>query len=176
MGGSRRRLKRGKPKVRVRLPKIRKPAPSKVQLPDGEIVEWDRNASLRRNYGSAGLLLDPFKVKPKGDKERPAGAGGEGAESASGEGGSGNDGQPETPLSHELLATLGEVKRNPDLPPPRLTRMQRVVIGRLLAVHGTDYKAMSMDIKRNRMQHSPSQLRLLCERYLATEKTLPDPS
>ncbi|CAI5465239.1 unnamed protein product [Closterium sp. Yama58-4] len=199
MGGSRRRLKRGKAPVRVRLPKIKKPAPPAVKLPDGRVIEWNRDASLRKNYSSAGLQVDPFLIKPRAKtnassrgvfleqggaadgEEREAdavaaaesdlAAEGGGAEAA--DGGAGGEGEGH--LSHELLATLGVVKRHPGAPPPRLTRVQRTVVGRLLAVHGADYKAMARDIKRNRMQHSPAQLRLLCERYLAHEKTLPDP-
>lgn len=66
MGGSRRKLKRSKPKVQVGLPKkkagVFKPAfsfPPKLLAQNHTKSQWDDKGSVIQNYKSFGLLSNP---------------------------------------------------------------------------------------------------------------------
>ncbi|KAL0420027.1 UNVERIFIED_CONTAM: hypothetical protein Sradi_1416200 [Sesamum radiatum] len=66
MGGSRRKYKRSKPKVRVGLPKknphIFKPAfnlPPKLKSLLDPLSQWDEKASVIENYKSFGVVSNP---------------------------------------------------------------------------------------------------------------------
>eukprot|EP00850_Spirogloea_muscicola_P020432 SM000216S06558 [mRNA] locus=s216:64008:64684:- [translate_table: standard] len=77
----------------------------------------------------------------------------------------------------ELRAALGKKRKaGPGAPIQRLTKMQRVYVGRLVGKHGEDFMAMAKDIKLNRMQHTVGALRLLCRRWYAHEKGPPQAS
>eukprot|EP00850_Spirogloea_muscicola_P015192 SM000114S24155 [mRNA] locus=s114:294629:295304:+ [translate_table: standard] len=71
----------------------------------------------------------------------------------------------------ELRAALGKKRKaGPGAPIQRLTKMQRLYVGRLVSKHGENFTAMAKDIKLNRMQHTVGALRLLCRRWHAHEK------
>ncbi|KAF9622080.1 hypothetical protein IFM89_029364 [Coptis chinensis] len=178
MGGSRRRLKKSKPKVQVGLPKknprLFKPAfnvPSKLRsMIDNNTCEWDNEAPLIKNYKTFGFVSNP---NLKGARSRnnprvietvelqcPPLKGSEAVDEFELLD-SGSDLEED-----DLKSALGK-KRNDGKSAPLqpLTSLQRVHIGRLIEKHGDDYKRMFMDTKLNSMQHSVAVLEKLCKRY-----------
>ncbi|KAF3340675.1 nucleolar protein 16 [Carex littledalei] len=179
MGGSRRKYKKSRTKVKVGLPKRRpgvfKPA---VDIPRaalrllaaGESAEWDDKGSVVQNYKSFGVVSNPNLLGVRArtphlvqinelqvvDREKL-----------------------EAPVSEfdpidcgsdiendDLRSALGKKRRDgKTMPLLPLTKMQRVHIGKLIEKYGDNYKAMFMDTKLNQMQHTVATLRKLCERY-----------
>lgn len=186
MGGSRRSLKRGKPKVRVGAPskKKGKGVPEPLLLPGASTsLEWNIKASQTANYRKFGLASNP-NLK-SGRNADPLGGGvgqlvshrkgREGEEGEEGERTDEEEGSDEEP--DEVRAALGKKRKHgPSQPLQRLTKMQRVYVGNLITKHGEDVEAMSRDLKLNAMQHSPGVLKLLCRRFRTFESYLVTPS
>ncbi|XP_041019950.1 nucleolar protein 16-like [Juglans microcarpa x Juglans regia] len=178
MGGSRRKYKKLKPKVRVGLPKrkpnVFKPAfslPPKLSSLLPQDLKWDDKASVIHNYKSFGVLSNPNML---GVRSRTSHI----IESDSLQVPQTSDG-PETASSEldpidsgsdleedDLKTALGKQRRDGESAPPQpLTSMQRLHIGRLIEKYGDDYERMFMDTKLNAMQHSVATLEKLCKRY-----------
>ncbi|KAL2238980.1 uncharacterized protein LOC105163135 [Sesamum indicum] len=175
MGGSRRKYKRSKPKVRVGLPKknphIFKPAfnlPPKLKSLLDPLSQWDEKASVIENYKSFGVVSNPnflgvrsrtphivesdaLQVPPSGD----------GVVSEFEPIESGSD-LEEDDLKSALGKKRTDGKHTPLQP---LTAMQRIHVGCLVEKYGDDYQSMFMDTKLNKMQHSVATLEKLCKRY-----------
>mmetsp|Transcript_6192 Transcript_6192/g.13484 ORF Transcript_6192/g.13484 Transcript_6192/m.13484 type:complete len:191 (-) Transcript_6192:1011-1583(-) len=168
MGGSRRRLKQGKPKAKVGMAihkrkKIEKtivPLEIAEQRPDiqkrlKQRVDWEEERNLTDNYQRNGLVLDPnhgfgrnkSSVPLKSKEEREA----QGEETFSDD--------------DELRAGCNLERKSGKALPPRLTSHQRQIIGKLIEEHGEDVEAMVFDTKHNKMQHSAGQLRKLITAY-----------
>lgn len=74
--------------------------------------------------------------------------------------------------SDELRTALNKLRKDGKKAPlQRLTKMQRVYVGRLIEKHGADFEAMSKDRKLNEMQQPSAVLRKLCQQYDRYEKT-----
>ncbi|MCO5582574.1 hypothetical protein L7F22_036472 [Adiantum nelumboides] len=131
-------------------------------------AEWDESASLLRNYKALGIVNNPNFLGarssskdtvvsqslqvPNNAKDMPT-----------------DDGSDVE--NNDLKSALGKKRRDGEHAPlQRLTKMQRVYVSRLIMKHGNDYKAMSRDLKLNKMQHPPAALEKLCRRFLAHEK------
>ncbi|PHT38657.1 hypothetical protein CQW23_22230 [Capsicum baccatum] len=185
MGGSRRKYKRSRTKVRVGLPKknpnIFKPAfslPPKLR----SLVNshWDDKGSVIDNYKSFGVVSNPnllgvrcrtshmieadsLQVPPP--KKRKVVT----EESCGDEGGDGLEDLDDSGSEVEeddLKSALGKKRRDGKSAPLQpLTTIQRVYISRLVEEYGEDYQSMFMDTKLNKMQHSVATLEKLCKRY-----------
>ncbi|KAL8143070.1 hypothetical protein V2J09_016102 [Rumex salicifolius] len=181
MGGSRRKYKRSRTKVRVGLlkknPRVIKPCfnlPPKLRaLIDPLGSTWDDKGSVIANYKSFGVVSNPnllgvqsrtphivesdsLQVPPP----RPANP----ADNKIDEFApidSGSDVEED-----DLKTALGKMRRDgkraPILP---LTSMQRKHVKALIERYGDDYQSMFRDIKLNTMQHSVAALEKLCQRY-----------
>ncbi|KAJ8749592.1 hypothetical protein K2173_026241 [Erythroxylum novogranatense] len=179
MGGSRRKYKRSKPKVRVGLPKknpnVFKPAfnlPPKLRsiAAVDDLSKWDDKASVIKNYKSFGFVSNPnllgvrartshiidtdsLQAPPPPSDDVPL------DEFAPIDSGSDLE-------EDDLKTALGKKRKDGKTAPlPPLTTMQRFYLGRLIEKYGDDYQAMFMDTKLNAMQHSVATLEKLCKRY-----------
>ncbi|XP_009608982.1 uncharacterized protein LOC107787637 [Nicotiana tabacum] len=179
MGGSRRKYKRSKPKVRVGLPKknpnIFKPAftlPPKLR----SLVNshWDDKGSVIDNYKSFGVVSNPnllgvrcrtshmietdsLQVPPP--QQPPPSDDATDAFEALDDSGSEVE-------EDDLKTALGKKRRDGKSAPLQpLTSIQRVHIGRLVEKYGDHFQSMFMDTKLNKMQHSVATLEKLCKRY-----------
>lgn len=168
MGGSRRRLKRTRRKVRVGV--VKRKANVKAQVPlelaDGRqdvqerlntTVSWETTDTLTRNYGANRLLLDPNEGFGRNQRAAPLKTP-EQREAADGATHEDDD---------ELRAACGKERKSGAAPPKRLTTHQRAIVERLVDAHGDDVEAMFRDRKRNPMQHSVGKLRELLESFRA---------
>mmetsp|Transcript_41026 Transcript_41026/g.49782 ORF Transcript_41026/g.49782 Transcript_41026/m.49782 type:complete len:196 (+) Transcript_41026:281-868(+) len=176
MGGSRRRKANktsSHAKVRIGLPRIKPRAPpAPVVLPgDGEIqvTEWDNTKTQTQNYKALGLFSDPklrggrnnFQTKKTEEEEEEDSIDEDETEDT--------EEVKELKQKHddELKGTLGESRSTGIRDPPKLTTMQRIIVGKMVDAHGGDFRAMARDRKLNKMQHSEGKLKLLVEGYLA---------
>ncbi|KAF7804849.1 nucleolar protein 16 [Senna tora] len=179
MGGSRRKYKRSKPKVKVGLPKkkpgVFKPAfslPPKLlhSLADKD-PKWDDKGSVIHNYKSFGVVSNPNLLSVRSRTSHiveidslqvplpPAVSDEASAEQELLDSGSDLE-------EDDLKSALGKQRRDGKSAPPQpLTAMQRLHIGRLVDKYGDDYQSMFMDTKLNCMQHSVATLQKLCKRY-----------
>ncbi|CAL1398593.1 unnamed protein product [Linum trigynum] len=181
MGGSRRKLKRSRQKVRVGLPKknpnLFKPAfslPPKLRslaaaAGDDYNFKWDDKASVIKNYKSFGVVSNPNLLSVRSRTAHILEAQSLQAPPA----------QRDAPLDEfepldsgsdleedDLKSALGKQRRDgKGAPLQPLTSMQRYHIGRLVEKYGDDYQKMFMDSKLNAMQHSVATLEKLCKRY-----------
>uniref|UniRef100_A0A0E0L1N3 Nucleolar protein 16 n=1 Tax=Oryza punctata TaxID=4537 RepID=A0A0E0L1N3_ORYPU len=194
MGGSRRKLKRSRAKVKVGLPR-KKPREFKpaFDLPEalaaaaaaaeggGHAPSWDSEGSVVKNYAAFGVVANPNLLgahargtprlvqsaqlqAPDIDAARAPVDEFEPVDS-------GSDLE-----SDDLKSALGKQRRDgKSAPLEPLTKVQRIYIGRLIEKHADDYKAMFMDIKLNTMQHSVGTLKKLCERYHVVGKSIIHP-
>ncbi|KAL5561472.1 hypothetical protein UlMin_031219 [Ulmus minor] len=182
MGGSRRKSKRSRAKVRVALPpkkpNVFKPAfclPPKLRsLLEGtdpaSAPKWDDEGSVIQNYKSFGFASNPnllgvrsrtshmietdaLQVPPQ-----PIAQSDEDAEL--------DLDNPGSDLEEDdLKSALGKKRRDGKSAPPQpLTAMQRIHIGQLVEKYGDDYQSMFMDTKLNALQHSVATLEKLCKR------------
>ncbi|XP_057439280.1 nucleolar protein 16 [Lotus japonicus] len=160
MGGSRRKYKKSRTKVRVGLPKknprLFKPAfsvPPKLlkSIPESEFdPKWDDKGSVNDNYKSFGVLSDPNSLTIIPEIDSPTHLSDSGSDLE----------------EDDLKSALGKRRRDgKSVPPQPLTAMQRVHITRLVDKYGDDYQSMFIDIKLNPMQHSVGTLQKLCQRY-----------
>lgn len=178
MGGSRRKLKKNRSKVRIGLPKkkpgVFKPAftvPKELQqLSSGS--EWNVRGRVVGNYRSFGVVSNPNLLSVRATTPQIV-------ECSSllipshdeqirldDDLAYGSDRETD-----DVRAALGKRRRDGKAAPLRsLTTMQRVYIGRLIEKYGDNYEAMFMDTKLNAMQHSLATLKKLCQRYNATGK------
>ncbi|XP_071718969.1 uncharacterized protein [Rutidosis leptorrhynchoides] len=176
MGGSRRKYKRSRTKVRVALPKknpnVFKPAftipPKLKSIVDLSKTKWDDQGSVLENYKSFGVVSNPnllgvrsrtskiieseslqIPVKSDGpmDEFEPTDSGSE---------------LEEDDVKTALGKQRADGKSGPLQP---LTAMQRHHVKALVEKYGDDYKGMFMDMKLNKMQHSVATLEKLCKRY-----------
>lgn len=167
MGGSRRRLKRGKSKVRVGV--VKRKRTTKAQLPQEladarpdlckrlpeHSITWEETATLTRNYAANAFVQDPNEGFGRNRR-----AGLKTPEQREQEDGATFDDDD------ELRAALGKERKSGKAPPKRLTSHQRAIVERLIAAHGADnVGAMFRDRKLNPMQHSEGKLRELLEAY-----------
>ncbi|XP_068657394.1 nucleolar protein 16-like isoform X2 [Aristolochia californica] len=174
MGGSRRRLKKSRSKVRIALPRkkphVFKPSftiPPKLRsliAPEG--TQWDETASVLDNYRSFGVVSNPNLV---GALSRTS----QKIESVSlqvppapdsinlDDVDSGSDLEED-----DLKSALGKKRRDGKKAPMQpLTAIQRVYVARLIEKYGDDYARMFRDTKLNSMQHSVAFLKNLCQRF-----------
>ncbi|MCD7470797.1 hypothetical protein HAX54_010946 [Datura stramonium] len=179
MGGSRRKYKRSRAKVRVGLPKknpnVFKPAfslPPKLR----SLVNshWDDKGSVIDNYKSFGVVSNPnllgvrcrtshmietdsLQVPPPQKQPLPS----DDADAFQDLDDSGSEVEED-----DLKSALGKKRRDGKSAPLQpLTSIQRVYISRLVEEYGDDYQSMFMDTKLNKMQHSIATLEKLCKRY-----------
>lgn len=183
MGGSRRKYKRSRTKVRVGLPKknpnVFKPAfslPSKLR----SLVNshWDDKGSVIDNYKSFGVVSNPnllgvrcrtshmietdsLQVPPPKKLPPTSEDDDDDADAFEDLDDSGSDVEED-----DLKSALGKKRRDGKSAPLQpLTTIQRVYISRLVEEYGDDYQSMFMDTKLNKMQHSVATLEKLCKRY-----------
>lgn len=186
MGGSRRKYKKSRPKVRVGLPKkkpnVFKPAfnfPPKLRslLEETDLSssapKWDDQAGVIQNYRSFGVVSNPNLLGVRSRTPHlievdslqvppppPASISDQDADL---------DGLSDTGSDLEeddLKLALGKKRRDGKSAPPQpLTALQWFHIGQLIEKHGDDYQRMFMDTKLNSMQHSVATLEKLCRRY-----------
>ncbi|CAN6328526.1 unnamed protein product [Urochloa humidicola] len=183
MGGSRRKLKRSRAKVRVGLPR-KKPREFKpaFELPEALAAAadggagWDAEGSVVKNYAAFGVVANPnllgahARGTPRLVQSAPLQAPDIAAARSPVP-----EFEPIDPGSDlendDLKSALGKKRRDGKSAPLQpLTKIQRVCIGRLIEKYGDDYKAMFMDTKLNAMQHSVGTLKKLSERYHADGK------
>ncbi|NP_001353358.1 Nop16 domain-containing protein [Solanum lycopersicum] len=183
MGGSRRKYKRSRTKVRVGLPKknpnVFKPAfslPPKLR----SLVNshWDDKGSVIDNYKSFGVVSNPnllgvrcrtshmietdsLQVPPPKKLPPTSEDDDDDADAFEDLDDSGSDVEED-----DLKSALGKKRRDGKSAPLQpLTTIQRVYISRLVEEYGDDYQSMFMDTKLNKMQHSVATLEKLCKRY-----------
>ncbi|KMZ66335.1 hypothetical protein ZOSMA_2G03520 [Zostera marina] len=177
MGGSRRRLKKSRQKIRCGLPRknpnVFKPAfsiPERLLLANPDKL-WDNEGSVIDNYKAFGvvsnpnllgvrartphIVQDPSLQVPATIFEPPKLV---------------NEFDPIDSGSDlendDLKSVLGKKRRDgKSAPLEPLTRIQRVYVGRLVDKYGDNYQAMFMDMKLNSMQHSVGVLKKLCTKY-----------
>ncbi|KAG1671364.1 hypothetical protein FOA52_002974 [Chlamydomonas sp. UWO 241] len=168
MAGSRRRLKRNAPKVKVGGAAARRKQTEKTKVPL-EVTEnrpgaqkrlkrsllWSEEANLTDNYRANDLLLDINAGFGRNNAHRGAGIRSAEVKETGGEETFEDD--------DELRAACNLERKTGKALPPRLTSHQRDIFEKLLAAHGDDVDAMVLDIKLNKMQHSAGQLRKLLE-------------
>ncbi|KAG9443783.1 hypothetical protein H6P81_015123 [Aristolochia fimbriata] len=174
MGGSRRKLKKSRSKVRIALPRkkphVFKPAftiPPKLRsLIAEEEAQWDESGSVLSNYRSFGIVSNPNLV---GAMSRTSQKIESGALQVPPPPDSINldDVDSGSDLEEDdLKSALGKKRRDGKAAPLQpLTAIQRVYIGRLIEKYGDDYEMMFRDMKLNSMQHSVAVLKNLCERF-----------
>eukprot|EP00798_Chlamydomonas_sp_ICE-L_P011110 gene11110-18733_t len=166
MGGSRRRLKKTRTKVRVALVKRGKDEKSKVPkaitIGADDIAEklniaaeWELRANLTTNYEKNKLVHDAnlgygrnkhgSNVRTKEEKE------------ALGEECYSDD--------DEFRAASHLERKTGKAEPARPTAHQRAILSKLMEVHKEDLDAMVLDTKLNKMQHSAGQLAKMINAY-----------
>ncbi|KAL2507645.1 Ribosome biogenesis protein Nop16 [Forsythia ovata] len=164
MGGSRRKYKASKPKVRVGLPKrkpqIFKPSfhlPPKLKALLDPDSKWDEKASVIENYKSFGVVSNPNLLGVRSRTSHivesdalqvpaPDAAAVDEFEPID----SGSDLEED-----DLKSALGKKRTDGrHMPLQPLTKLQRLHVGGFVEKHGDDYQSMFMDIKLNKMQHS----------------------
>ncbi|KAJ4783353.1 nucleolar-like protein [Rhynchospora pubera] len=183
MGGSRRKYKKSRTKVRVGLPKkkpgVFKPA---VDIPSaalrllaaGESAVWDDEGSVIQNYKSFGVVSNPNLLGVRArttpnlvqiDSLQLQVAHPVVRVSEFDPVDTGSDLEDD-----DLKSALGKKRRDGQtMPLLPLTKMQRVHVGTLIDKYGDNYQAMFMDTKLNAMQHSVATLKKLCQRYYVTD-------
>uniref|UniRef100_A0A7S0UY77 Nucleolar protein 16 n=1 Tax=Polytomella parva TaxID=51329 RepID=A0A7S0UY77_9CHLO len=166
MGGSRRRLKKSAPTVRVGVVKRKLSQKSftpqevsgnRMHLENrlNQAKTWKESGTLTSNYAANNLIMDTNLIGVNLDKAR------------------------KIPTKEERLANNEETFSDDDeirvicnkprktgkTAPPRLSPAQVDLVTSLTKVHGTDYDAMVLDRKLNKMQNSAGQLRKLFEAH-----------
>jgi nucleolar protein 16 len=162
MGGSRRRHKQARvnSKVRVGLNKVAKrkvtqksrvpslladeanALPLESRLKSG--LKWDAEQLLKDNYKQNKLASDPNVGFGRNKKEEPLKERLEDEDEAD---------------DDELRAGCNMMRKSGPAAPQRLTPHQRLIVKALVEKHGEDVKAMVLDMKLNKMQHSSGQLK-----------------
>jgi len=169
MGGSRRRLKKTAPKVKVGLIKRKKNEKARLPLDVVEHkpgfeerlrkqVNWTEQQTLTRNYGKNKLVLDPnegFGRNKSNKSEAPLKSKEERLE---------EDGETYSD-DDELRVVCNKERKTGVAPPPRLTTHQRQIMERLIEKYGEDVEGMFRDRKLNKMQHSKGKLQELLEAH-----------
>ncbi|XP_024027733.1 uncharacterized protein LOC21385042 isoform X2 [Morus notabilis] len=171
MGGSRRKYKKSRPKVRVGLPKkkpnVFKPAfnfPPKLRSlleEESNLPKWDDQASVIQNYKSFGVVSNPNLLGVRSRTPHliqsdslqvplpPPTSNSNGDAEFDGLADTGSDLEED-----DLKSALGKKRRDGKSAPPQpLTALQRRHIGLFIEKHGDDY------------QHSVATLEKLCGRY-----------
>ncbi|XP_060178705.1 uncharacterized protein LOC132608920 [Lycium barbarum] len=182
MGGSRRKYKRSRTKVRVGLPKknpnVFKPAFSlPPKLKSLVNSHWDDKGSVIDNYKSFGVVSNPnllgvrcrtshmietdsLQVPPPKKKQKPMDMDDDVDRFED------LDDSASDVEEDDLKSALGKKRRDGKSAPLQpLTSIQRIYISRLVEEYGDDYQSMFMDTKLNKMQHSVATLEKLCKRY-----------
>ena len=134
----------------------------KLDLPNNR-ADWIKEDTMMTNYTRNGLLTDPNKSmgrnKHMNHYQEEAHVIREEARV--------KDGKLE--MDHgdddELRAANNLVRKTGAALPKRLTSHQKTIVEQFMKKHGDDVKAMTRDIKLNRMQQTESQLRSLIESY-----------
>eukprot|EP00882_Tetradesmus_deserticola_P010806 GHRQ01011416.1.p2 GENE.GHRQ01011416.1~~GHRQ01011416.1.p2 ORF type:complete len:196 (+),score=75.08 GHRQ01011416.1:250-837(+) len=166
MGGSRRRLKRNAPKVKVGVVKRKKNSKAQVpvelleQRPDlqkrlNTSAQWVEEQTLTRNYQANKFVLDPNEGFGRNKRTAPLKSK---EEREAEDGGTYSD-------DDELRVVCNQQRKTGKAPPKRLTSHQRQIVEKLTAAHGEDVQAMFRDRKLNPMQHSVGKLTELLEAY-----------
>ncbi|KAM3410018.1 hypothetical protein ACQJBY_002335 [Aegilops geniculata] len=190
MGGSRRKFKRTRTKVRVGLPR-KKPREFKpaFDLPEalaaaaaaeagGHVPTWDAEGSVVKNYSAFGVVANPnlLGAHSRGTRGLVQSASLQAPDVDALRAPVDEFGPVDTGSDLEcddLKSALGKKRRDgKSAPLEPLTKIQRLCIGRLIEKYGDNYKAMFMDTKLNSMQHSVGTLKKLCERYHVGGKTI----
>eukprot|EP00899_Mesostigma_viride_P011817 jgi/Mesvir1/20636/Mv14859-RA.1 len=156
MGGSLRKSKKSRPTVRVGRIKKKQPKVVPVQLPGtNKSLEWDPKQSLEDNYARLGLATHSVAPKNsrKGEratyKQVPTDA---------------PEVEPEAVTAKELDKATGKAKR--EGLPPRLTNMQRVYVGQLVAKYGEDVEV------RDRMRTWTWRMQVECPTIVEPKRIL----
>ncbi|KAG2449706.1 hypothetical protein HYH02_005233 [Chlamydomonas schloesseri] len=118
-------------------------------------VDWNEKDTLDENYARNQLVADPNLLLGRKAKQTPLVE--PEARRAAGEETYSDD--------DEQRAALKQPRKSGKAPPPRLTGTQREVVKALMDKHGDDTKAMMLDTKLNKMQHSQGELKRLIEAY-----------
>ncbi|PON65685.1 Ribosome biogenesis protein Nop [Parasponia andersonii] len=190
MGGSRRKYKRSRLKVRVGLPRknpnVFKPAfnvPPKLRsllqqtssssssAPSAPI--WDDQASVIQNYRSFGVVSNPNLLSVRSRTPHMVQLDSLQVLPTPNSSQSGEDADLDDPIDtgsdleeDDLKSALGKKRRDGKSAPPQpLTAIQRLHIGQLVEKYGDNYQGMYMDRKLNSLQHSIATLEKLCIRY-----------
>eukprot|EP00128_Syssomonas_multiformis_P006033 Colp12_sorted_trinity150504_noHs@26363 len=122
----------------------------KVVIKDETIAkQWDKGLTLKQNFEKMGLAFDPNAGKAKINK------------SAEDEEMEESPKEP-TALVKELEEKAAQVVKIVTTP----SEGQAKFVQQLIAKHGTDYKAMSRDLKLNTYQHTAKKLKAMCEKFL----------
>eukprot|EP00963_Diacronema_lutheri_P012516 scaffold1800_cov332-Pavlova_lutheri.AAC.10 len=157
---------------RVTKQKLLRKVPKKVQpRPDAEEVEWDRTASVARNYAAMGCAADP---NGRGGRQRQVAAKQSQDTHMEAEQVSMEtlerirEGKvDETAIDQELRVALGRPSPGRKTMPRKLTKTQWHVMKQLVDAHGNDIEAMAKDRKKNPMLHTVATLRKLVDSYHA---------
>ena len=115
---------------------------TKINTFTGEMTD----AMARRIQGLGDV---PFDSEEEDEEEQPPAA-------------------PPTAAVQALERAAEEVQAHNATVGPRMTGGERKFVEALLQAHGTNYKAMAKDIKRNRSQETAGNLRRKVERYART--------
>jgi len=143
MAGSRRRLKRNAPKVRVGMAKARRRPIDKTRTPLEvaqanpsvekklkQSITWSEEATLSENYKANAFLLNSNKRFGRNANGAMSGVRDVEDKQAAGEETFEDD--------DELRAGCNLERKTGTAPPPRLTATQKAVVSQLLSKHGDD--------------------------------------
>eukprot|EP00123_Amoebidium_parasiticum_P009902 comp19772_c0_seq1/m.23678 comp19772_c0_seq1/g.23678 ORF comp19772_c0_seq1/g.23678 comp19772_c0_seq1/m.23678 type:complete len:179 (-) comp19772_c0_seq1:383-919(-) len=122
---------------------------------------WDKKKSIWHNYEKLGLVADPNKGAAK--KPKPLSQSAEPPQPVDIDAPVVVETREPTPLVKELEEVAKQEYKKPQYIPEGEAELVR----KLIKKHGTDYKAMSRDIKLNTYQHTAKQLKKKCENFLA---------
>eukprot|EP00879_Flechtneria_rotunda_P004411 GHRR01004662.1.p1 GENE.GHRR01004662.1~~GHRR01004662.1.p1 ORF type:complete len:196 (+),score=43.46 GHRR01004662.1:345-932(+) len=166
MGGSRRRLKRTAPKVRVAVVNKKKSTKAAVplELLDQQQdlqnklnakVQWQEEATLRKNYQENNFIVNPNEGFGRNKRSKPLRSKAEREQ----EGGSTYSDDDELRAACHMERKTGKAL------PKRLTSYQRQIVERLVDKHEDDVESMFRDRKLNPMQHNIGKLKELLKSF-----------
>jgi len=156
--------KRTKRKVTIRIKKPKLARKIDIGTLDPRIKKlWDTKKTLHENYKAIGIAYEYNNIKPLQDVLQRALEGDEfaGEEEEIQAQFHMESKKPETPFDDFFPTPPEQPKRE-----PRLSEDERSYYKALIKKHGSNYKAMSTDIKVNNYQHTAKTCKKKCELYL----------